>query len=98
MAPKVISLAVCLFPKVCPTDFQGPIELFSFVSPEYLSQPAQSRSFSGNPSVAVQVTYLSVTSDPVKGSSGPPLVPDLSYTDVEDGKQFDVVLVPGGTQ
>lgn len=92
MAPSTLSLAVCLFPVVCPTDFQGPIELLSFLSPESLS-----RDFSPiASSLTVEVTYLAVTKDAVKGSSGPLLLPDKAYEDVKDGEQFDIILVPGG--
>lgn len=92
MAPTSLSLAVCLFPIVCPSDYQGPIELLSFISPGTLENIAPQLTSS----VSIEVTYLGVTTDPIRGSSGPLLVPTKAYGDVKDAEQFDIILVPGG--
>ncbi len=93
--PTNLSLAVALFPVVCPTDYQGPIELFSFLSPELVANPQGILSTA--PDTTVKVTYLVVTSDPIQGGSGPRVLPDKTYSEVlKDGQQFDVILVPGG--
>ena len=88
-----LSLAVCIFPIVCPTDFQGPVELLSFIDPETVARGGLLPSV---PDTTIKVTFVGVTSDPVKGSSGPKLQPDRTYSDIKEGEQFDIILVPGG--
>jgi hypothetical protein len=97
MAPTNLSLAVCLFPIVCPTDFQGPVELLSFLAPRTTGTPQEIGSiFPTAPAVTIEATYIAVTSDPVQGSSGPKLLPDRTYDSIKEGEQFDIILVPGG--
>lgn len=93
MTPTPLTLAVCLFPQVCPTDFQGPVELLTFISPEMISLLPD---LVGSPDKSITTTYLAVNREPVKGSSGPLLLPDKAYAEVKDGEQFDIILVPGG--
>ena len=92
MARTPLTLAVCLFPRVCPTDFQGPVELLSALSPEHLSE----NPFRLVTPVSVEATYLAPTREPVKGSSGPLLSPSKAYEEVKEDEQFDIILVPGG--
>ncbi|KAI0088047.1 class I glutamine amidotransferase-like protein [Irpex rosettiformis] len=92
--PTQLALAVCIFPRVCPTDFQGPIELLSFLDPQAIV--GLSDIFPTVPDVSVKAIFLGVTSEPVQGSSGPKFVPDRTYSDIKDGEQFDIILVPGG--
>ncbi len=93
MAPTELSLAVCLYSLVAPTDFQGPVELFSFLNQRTVDlglTPA-------NVSTYIKPTYLGATRDPIDATSGPQLIVNRTYDDVlEEGKQFDIVLVPGG--
>lgn len=88
---EVLTLAVCLFPLVTPLDYQGPAELFGFLAPEFLELGV----LSTVPNIALQATYLGPTKEPVKGTSGPQLLPDKSYAEAE-GTQFDIIIVPGG--
>jgi hypothetical protein len=95
MAPTNLSLAVCLFTNVDPNDFQGPMELLSFLAP-HIAGMELSSVFSTAPAVTIEATYLAVTGDPVQGVSGPRLLPDRTYESVKEGEQFDIILVPGG--
>lgn len=97
--PEVWSVAVCLFNRVTPLDFQGPVGLFGFLAPEIFAKKPEvleqegSSLFKTVPKVALDIHYLSVSLDPVATDSGPKLVPtDLYSAD----KQYDVILVPGG--
>lgn len=86
-----LRLAVCLFPAVTALDFQGPIELLGFLSPESLK-----RHFTNPPSHSIETTYFSHNLDLVKPSSGPLIQPDRSYSDTGSSIQYDILLVPGG--
>jgi len=86
-----LRLAVCLFPAVTALDFQGPIELLGFLSPESLK-----RRFTNPPSHSIETTYLSHNLDLVKPSSGPLIQPNASYSDSGPSNQYDIILVPGG--
>ena len=90
--PRTLSLAVCLFDNVASTDFQGPAELFGFISPRGYPK----RDWAIEPAYLIDATYLSVTMDPVYTMSGPALVPSRTYEQIEDDEQFDILLVPGG--
>lgn len=92
MAPAKLSLAVCLFPLVTPSDYQGPIELLTFLS----EWSIENNLFPTELPVIIDVTYLAATMDPVKGASGPLILPTKTYADA-DGEQFDILLIPGGT-
>jgi len=78
---------------VTPLDFQGPMALLGFISP----QGAPRDIFPNPPSFTISATYLGVTTEPVTCSAGPSLLPNRSYADVKEGEQFDIILVPGGT-
>jgi hypothetical protein len=93
MPPLTLRLAVCLFPEVTALDYAGPVELLSFISSKNLQSPMSP--FQTPPSHVIETTYLAYTLDPVEPSSGPLLVPSMTY-DTEE--QFDIILVPGGEQ
>lgn len=89
---ETLSVAVCLFPNVTSLDYQGPVELFGFLTPDRSQKHLPS-----NPTITFKLTYLSHTLDPIKPLSGPTLLPDLTYNSViTDGIQYDILLVPGG--
>ena len=95
--PQVLRLAVCLFPQVTALDYQGPIELLSFLSTENITQYKDTYfAKTGLPKYAIEATYLAENLDPVKPLSGPLVNPDRTFEDAKDD-QFDIVLVPGGT-
>lgn len=85
-----LKLAVCLYPDACPTDFQGPTELLSSLSPRYLKQ------FGLTPAYSVEFDFLAATAEPVQGSSGPALVPTRTFGAIKPEEKYDVILVPGG--
>ena len=88
----VLSLALCLFKGVTALDFQGPIELFSFISPENLAKGY----IPGKPAFAIEPVYFAVSMDPVQPDAGPTLNPTRTYDSVKPGEQFDIILIPGG--
>lgn len=89
--PEKLTLAVCLFTKVTPLDFQGPMSLFGFIAPDYLPMlPAE-------PAYSIEASYFAVTMDPVATDAGPALLPTRTYASIKPGEQFDLILVPGGT-
>ena len=83
-----LKVAVLLYPQVCPTDYQGPIDLFSFASPESIE------SHKWNSPYALTADF--VAEKTVYGSSGPGFVPTRSYDSVGPDEQYDIILVPGG--
>lgn len=89
-------LAICLFNDVGALDYQGPLELFGLLAPHSVLRPV------GDPlridsKIAIEVTYLAPTTEPVKPFSGPLILPTKTYDDVGPNEQFDIFLVPGGT-
>lgn len=44
-----------------------------------------------------EIDYLAETLDPVIPSVGPPLLPSKTFSEVNN-TQYDIILVPGGTQ
>ncbi len=89
----VLKLAVCLFPKVTALDYQGPMELLGFLSKESIDQQFPQAA----PPYAIEPTYLAYTKDPVGPSTGPRFLADTTYEDAINGEQYDIILVPGGT-
>ena len=87
----VLNLAVCLFPNVTALDYQGPVELFGF-----LSKSVQQLKYIPDSPVNIGITYVAYTKDPVVPQSGPRIVPDTTYEDAIHGEQFDIIFVPGG--
>lgn len=85
----VLRLAVCIYPDVCSLDFVGPMELFSFLFPQALA----TRPYGVISPYAIQVSYMSVSRDPVVSTTGTVVLPSISYQEVSE--QFDILLVPG---
>jgi len=85
-----LRLAVCLYPGLTALDYQGPIELFGFISKKSvndgipLPEPLK---------YTIEITFLSHDMNPVEPKSGPMILPNASYTDPTG--QYDIVLVPG---
>ena len=93
---KALRLAVCLFPRVTSLDYQGPIEIFSFIFSSVLSKDP--KKFVTPPSHSFEPAYLAETLQPVEASGGPCVVPTSTYQkEIEAGTQYDVLLVPGGS-
>jgi putative intracellular protease/amidase len=94
-----LRLAVCLFSGVTALDYQGPIELLKFISPKYLGS-SRSVIFPSPPAYSIDVTYLSHNLEPIEPAGGPLILPDASYDATSTGSttQYDIILVPGGTQ
>lgn len=90
---KSLRLAVCLFPGVTSLDFQGPLELFSFISSKKLS--GSGSRYSTPPAYSIDATYLSHSLDPVVPDAGPRMKPDATYID-KINEKYDMLLVPGG--
>lgn len=94
--PEVLSMAVCLFPDVQLLDYAGPVDLFGFISS---SRSLDARFDAAPPSHLIDLTFLAPSEDPVRPRSGPAVLPDLTYDKaLEQSKQYDVLLVPGGTR
>ncbi|KAJ7346926.1 class I glutamine amidotransferase-like protein [Mycena albidolilacea] len=90
---QTLQVAVCLFPRVTVTDYQGPIELLGILSAK--NRERALAGVSGTlPDLNIEFTYLSHTLDPVEPTAGPTLLPSLTYDDAKE--QFDIILVPGG--
>ncbi|KAJ7187951.1 class I glutamine amidotransferase-like protein [Mycena filopes] len=93
MTHTTLQVAVCLFPRVTTTDYQGPVELLGI-----LSSKNRQRALNGVskdlPDLSLEFTYLSHTLDPVEPTAGPRIVPDKTYDEAQE--QFDIILIPGG--
>ncbi|KAJ6594198.1 class I glutamine amidotransferase-like protein [Mycena capillaripes] len=89
---QTLQVAVCLFPRVTTTDYQGPVELLGILSSKNRER-AQGVS-KDLPDLYIEFTYLSHTLDPVEPTAGPLALPSLKYDDAKE--QFDIILVPGG--
>ncbi|KAL4254233.1 Class I glutamine amidotransferase-like protein [Abortiporus biennis] len=87
---SVVKFAVCLFDDVATLDYQGPVELFGFLSKKALTRRNWFSPYE------FEFTYLAPSRDPVIPMSGPPAVPHKAYGEVDAGEQFDVLLIPGG--
>ncbi|CAL1707192.1 unnamed protein product [Somion occarium] len=88
-----LKIAVCLFSDVANLDYGGPMELFSFLSPEGVND-----GFIKSP-IILQPTYLAESREPLRGSHvGPLITPDRAYGEVKGNEQFDIILIPGGAR
>ncbi|EIN06460.1 class I glutamine amidotransferase-like protein [Punctularia strigosozonata HHB-11173 SS5] len=97
--PERLRFAVCLFPAVTTLDYQGPIELFGFISSKRLDNPISAPLSTEPPKYAFDIEYLGHTRDPVEPISGPSVLPQRTYDEVLASKeQFDILLVPGGAR
>ncbi|KAJ7217761.1 class I glutamine amidotransferase-like protein [Mycena pura] len=93
MTQTTLQVAVCLFPGVTTTDYQGPVELLGILSAKN-RQRALSGVSQDLPDLSIEFTYLSHTLDPVEPTAGPLALPSLMYDAAQE--QFDIILVPGG--
>ncbi|KAJ6500174.1 class I glutamine amidotransferase-like protein [Mycena vitilis] len=89
---QTLRVAVCLFPGVTSTDYQGPVELLGILSGK--NRQRAERVSKNLPDLFIEFTYLGPTLDPIEPTAGPLLLPTLAYDDAKE--QFDIVLVPGG--
>ncbi|EJD03101.1 class I glutamine amidotransferase-like protein [Fomitiporia mediterranea MF3/22] len=88
---EVLTIAVCLFNQVTALDYQGPVELFGFLSPD-----STLRSEINSPR-SLRLIFLSHNLDPVIPGAGPAILPQATYNDALASKiQYDILLVPGG--
>ncbi|KAF7973439.1 hypothetical protein HWV62_15132 [Athelia sp. TMB] len=88
-----LRLAVCLFPSVTALDYQGPMELLGFLSPQNLER-TRSRVFPTQPAYSIETDYLSHSMNPIVPVSGPHVMPTGTYGGTHT--QYDIILVPGG--
>ncbi|KAF7315675.1 DJ-1 protein-PfpI domain-containing protein [Mycena indigotica] len=91
MSQPSLTAAVCLFPNVTVTDYQGPAELLGLLSSARRGRTVVSDKL---PDFTIELTYLSHTLEPVKPKVGPRVTPERTYDDAQE--QFDIILVPGG--
>lgn len=88
--PKPLKMAIILFPEVQPLDFIGPADL---LTPLQIERLTQSDSIALSP-YSLTISYLAETKDPLTMAGGLKVVPDMTYDEAQ-GKEWDVVLVPG---
>jgi hypothetical protein len=93
MAPIILHLAVCLYPNVTALDYQGPIELLSFISAGRYSTLDRLGIHSN---YVIDATYFSHSLEPVSPVAGPSVQASRTYDEVKADEQFDILLVPGG--
>lgn len=90
---QTLRVAVCLFPGVTATDYQGPVELLGILSAK--NRPRALSGVSKNlPDLQIEFTYLSHTMEPVEPTAGPLILPSLTYDEAQE--QFEIILIPGG--
>lgn len=90
MSRTNLTCAVCLYPLMDPTDYQGSLELFSYISPAGIER------YKWSPTYSITPDYLGVTSELVQGTSGPAFAPTRTYDSVKPGEAYDIIFVPGG--
>jgi len=94
---ETLSFAVCLFNDVQLLDYSGPMDLIGFLSKASLEDPSLPKIFKPPPKVAFEFEYLAPSKEPLRQTSGPAILPTMTYDEVlSSGKQFNVFLVPGG--
>jgi putative intracellular protease/amidase len=95
--PQHLRLAVCLFPGVTISDFQGPVTLFGFLSRKRIEHPAMTSLYSEIPKYSITIEYLAATMDSIVPDAGPKLVPQRTYDELNSSaEQYDILLIPGG--
>ncbi|ESK85142.1 dj-1 family protein [Moniliophthora roreri MCA 2997] len=92
---KIYRMAVCLYPDNTSLDYQGVIEILCSTSIRGRKQLAPW--LKNPPNFAINPEYLSHNHEPVQPTLGPALVPTMTYHEAK-GTQFDIILIPGGTQ
>ncbi|KIK57526.1 hypothetical protein GYMLUDRAFT_46098 [Collybiopsis luxurians FD-317 M1] len=95
---KTYHLAVCLFPEMTVLDYQGPIEILGgFSTAERARKDTFLTYLKHLPNFAIDVEYLSHSDEPVTPFVGPRVLPTGTYEGaMKAGKQFDILLIPGG--
>jgi len=94
---ETLSFAVCLFNDVQLLDYSGPMDLIGFLSKSSLEHPDLQKFITRPPKVVFEFEYLAPTKEPLRQTSGPAILPTMTYDEVlASGKQFNVFLVPGG--
>jgi hypothetical protein len=86
-----LSMAIILFDLVQPLDFIGPCDLLTPLQPSRL---AESNSAELTP-YSLTISYLAPTLEPITMAGGLQVIPTMTF-DEADGKEWDVILVPGG--
>ncbi|KAH7096402.1 transcriptional regulator [Auriculariales sp. MPI-PUGE-AT-0066] len=95
-ATETLTVAICLFPDVQLLDFSGPVDLLGFLSPKNAAMLSAYYK-TAPPTKLLDLKYLAADREVVQPTSGPGLTPDATYGEaLESGKQYDVILVPGG--
>ncbi|KAL4254999.1 Class I glutamine amidotransferase-like protein [Abortiporus biennis] len=94
-----LKIAVCLFPLVTASDYQGPIDLLGFLDKNMApGSHFPELDFNPTPKHNFEIIYLASTKDSVKPDAGPRVVGDETYEDILKKKeQFDILLIPGGS-
>ncbi|CAE6478757.1 unnamed protein product [Rhizoctonia solani] len=94
--PKVLSLAVVLYPGINIVDYQGPMELLETAGTKS-RMGALVTSLPGvpKPKVKFETEYLAETHDPITPMAGARVLPTKTFSEVASN-QFDIILVPGG--
>ncbi|KAI0785631.1 class I glutamine amidotransferase-like protein [Abortiporus biennis] len=94
-----LKIAVCLFPLVTASDYQGPIDLLGFLDKNMApGSHFPELDFNPTPKYNFEIIYLASTKDSVKPDAGPRVVGDETYEDILKKKeQFDILLIPGGS-
>jgi len=93
----ILSFAMCLFNEVQLLDYSGPMDLIGFLSKTSLENPNVPKFFTTPPKVEFEFEYLAPSKEPIRPTSGPDILPTMTYDEVlASGKQFNVFLVPGG--
>ncbi|KAK7458162.1 hypothetical protein VKT23_010070 [Stygiomarasmius scandens] len=94
-AKTTYTLAVCLFHHFTTLDYQGPIEILTAYSTS--NRKNYGFLFETFPDSAIDAEFLSHSMEPVEPGIGPKVLPTGTYKDVmEQGRQFDIILIPGG--
>lgn len=90
--PKPLTMAIVLFPEVQPLDFIGPADL---LTPLQIDELNKRDSVALSP-YSLTISYLAETKEPLMMAGGLCVVPDMTYDEAQ-GKEWDVLLVPGAS-
>ena len=95
--PQHLRIALCLYPNLTALDYQGPIELFGFFTPNGVAlQPMQDLYAEYSIPYVFDLEYLSHDMNPVKPFAGPPSAPQKTYDEALE--QYDILVIPGGSR
>ena len=96
-AKTTYTLAVCLFHHFTTLDYQGPIEILTMYSTS--NRKNYGSLFETLPDSAIDAEFLSHSMELVEPMIGPKVLPTRTYKDaMEQGRQFDIILIPGGEE